>query len=232
MLFGFFRTLDISVTNVRDNEIVVASTYGGPVGDAHVMFAKNFLREGDLEYKFLSYNFGLDSIFPSQQIPYLDRPLFIVDTISNVYYQNDVMYSLKSLYGEGLGSVSTHFAGFEGWSCSALLGYIKGGDTVGVILNDSLFVNIVELQKNEYTEMILSPNPTNKKLTVELSKIPITNSIQISIIDLHGRVIKTISKPSQSSYNLSVEELSSGIYLLQIKNDSGQILGIKKFVVN
>ena len=53
----------------------------------------------------------------------------------------------------------------------------------------------------------------------------------ISILDLHGKVVKTMAQPSQKSSFLKVEisEIPEGIYLLQIKDNQGRMFH-RKFI--
>lgn len=59
------------------------------------------------------------------------------------------------------------------------------------------------------------PNPTNQQLNIEIENVEI---LQIDIIDLSGKRVKTIS---QNTSTLDVSNLNNGIYFIKIKTDQG-----------
>lgn len=80
------------------------------------------------------------------------------------------------------------------------------------------------VQKNELDQVVLVPNPCSGQFTIA----SITQNIQVSIYDLHGR--KIILKEYESiSTLIDVSSFSNGIYLLEIRNK--QQLIYKKLVI-
>ncbi|WP_420570978.1 T9SS type A sorting domain-containing protein [Kordia sp.] len=86
---------------------------------------------------------------------------------------------------------------------------------------------IAPLSVNEYSLSNISiyPNPTNSKLTITSEKTIDT----ILIFDINGRLLSS-EQPSNSQpeYQLDVNNLSQGIYFLEIQ--SGESVQVKKFI--
>ncbi|PQB03735.1 hypothetical protein BST85_01565 [Aureitalea marina] len=73
--------------------------------------------------------------------------------------------------------------------------------------------------QNKLEAIGLYPNPTDGVLNIVSPRSPIT---QVTIYDLQGRVVKRIDS-DQSNLQLNLDQLNSGIYLVQIKTDAGMI---------
>lgn len=225
---------DISRLELRDNELNLDYYHGFNTFDKG--FApKNFLFDGTgRQYKYISYNYGLENNFPTTWG--INAPNFDVDTMSNVYYFDHYsnIESLQEVYGRGLGLVYRYEHQFEGYNCHSLIGYVKGIDTVGTILSDQVFLS------NQYLPSVntpkfnieLYPNPIDKYFTVKLNGLQKTGTIKFVLSDLFGKIVLNFSKEAQESYDLEVGDLNAGVYLLQLKNDQGILLGFKKIVVN
>jgi|GEM_PF-1698624 len=84
---------------------------------------------------------------------------------------------------------------------------------------------------NENISIAVSPNPTAADLTVTLS-IEEATDMQISIVDLTGRVITTKSFDSVTELreDFNVSKLSNGVYMIHIDTKDG--VQTKKFVVS
>lgn len=74
----------------------------------------------------------------------------------------------------------------------------------------------------------VSPNPANNVISVSNAQgITLTD---VSITDINGRTVKTVTVGNVSETQLNVSELTSGIYFLNINSDAGK--AVKKFVKN
>lgn len=71
------------------------------------------------------------------------------------------------------------------------------------------------------TSATIYPNPFTNSIRVELSS-PQKNTSQISIIDLQGRVLKSLFTKEQNT-SLNLAELATGIYFLRIQNGNAII---------
>lgn len=76
---------------------------------------------------------------------------------------------------------------------------------------------------------IIFPNPVRQELYIKMKQTMWVD--MISILDLYGKVVKTMAQPSQKSSFLNVEtsEIPEGIYLLQIKDNQGRMFH-RKFI--
>jgi hypothetical protein len=73
------------------------------------------------------------------------------------------------------------------------------------------------------------PNPVNDRLTVELEAS--FGPFYGQLVDLSGRVVST-SDQSTSTLQMSTSQLKAGVYLLQVRNQNGALLGVQKIVKN
>lgn len=71
----------------------------------------------------------------------------------------------------------------------------------------------------------LYPNPTKTTFSVN---IELNN---VSIIDISGKEIKTFKGEFEKGYDFNVEDISEGLYLIQLKNKNGQS-STQKLIIN
>jgi hypothetical protein len=80
------------------------------------------------------------------------------------------------------------------------------------------------------SEMSAAPVPFNNNLTVQYSAIA-TGSVQISLIDVRGRIVKLMQqdvKAGQNAFTISgLEDLVAGMYMLQVTDAHGDKQTIK-----
>lgn len=62
------------------------------------------------------------------------------------------------------------------------------------------------------------PNPFEDKLTINTSDVPVS---QYEIYDLQGRLVKSDQINDKTSFIIDMNDIISGIYLIQIKSDNG-----------
>lgn len=214
--------------NLRDNEF---SDYYYNIGIPDLtLLPKNFLKDSLQEYKLISYSYGLESSFPSYSSN-IDNPSFYIDSFSNIY-NIQTFYEIQELYGKGIGLIQRYETAFEGWTCLSLLGYHKGNNTVGTILTKGLLLEQEKVQKENEFSINIYPNPSFETININFDTKTYNGAVQINIIDLQGNFLISKEIAHRNNCQLSTEILSSGIYILQVKNDKGEILGSKKIVVN
>jgi Secretion system C-terminal sorting domain len=81
----------------------------------------------------------------------------------------------------------------------------------------------------EYLAFAISPNPANQTLFIAIEEQnDLTHSIQI--IDVLGNTLKWIKKENGDLRQIDVSDFAVGIYFLKVQ--SGNKVGVKKFVVN
>ena len=91
-----------------------------------------------------------------------------------------------------------------------------------------LFTGMSELDQ-ERANIGLYPNPSNGQFTIDLSNVG-NNPKYIRIADLSGRVVSEVKVQEKTAYAFRGIDLSSGLYLVKIGFDGGEIA--KKLVIN
>lgn len=72
------------------------------------------------------------------------------------------------------------------------------------------------------------PNPANNVVNVSNNDNIVMTSVAIN--DVNGRTVKTVKVNNLSETQLNIADLSSGLYFMNIKTDSG--IAVKKFIKN
>ena len=83
---------------------------------------------------------------------------------------------------------------------------------------------------NEHTDFTyeIYPNPNNGKFTITLD-LKVKN-IQLQIKDLLGNLVKSL-KPSASTIEIDLSAQPKGVYFVKIISEQGEVLEVKKVVV-
>jgi len=121
---------------------------------------------------------------------------------------------------------------FSGNNWSAFGEDINGELYIAGVTSGEIFKIIPgNLSTNEFDEesVKMYPNPTKNKVNFEFKSSII--SPEITIFDIHGKVIKTYKQFFNNSIKLSTENYSKGMYLIQISNTKGHKI-YKKLVIN
>ena len=87
-------------------------------------------------------------------------------------------------------------------------------------LTTSISNNIIDLN------YIVYPNPFTDYTTIELSDAVQTQKIEL--IDIHGRIVRTIDNVNSNSVNIHRDNLPSGIYFIRIHSDDTYV---KKVII-
>jgi hypothetical protein len=88
------------------------------------------------------------------------------------------------------------------------------------------------LATNEFMvsdDFSIYPNPANKMLNMNLSQLKSTVE-SVKIIDLKGKELLFFPVLNSTTLKIPIDTLSSGVYLVQIKTEKGNL--IKKFIKN
>ena len=107
-------------------------------------------------------------------------------------------------------------------------------------------MDYVKLKKDELVDIINENNITiekkdleieekNKELLVKDTKIAeliasMTELHEINVVDVNGRTVKTITNSLSSEMEINVSDLTSGIYMLNVKTD--EVVATSKFIKN
>lgn len=66
--------------------------------------------------------------------------------------------------------------------------------------------------------MNVYPNPVNNQLNIDLESIELSGMVSVKIVDMDGRLVKSLTMDSSALNSINVAELQTGQYLLQIHN--------------
>lgn len=120
-------------------------------------------------------------------------------------------YSIE--YKFGLGITYEHFGFFETGSHTELIGYIKNGDTTGIVYGDELYLK-VENKTSEKQNFSIFPNPTKDKITIQLENQ--IEEVNIELFDIYGKLILQKTSKSQTEIELNLEHLDPGLFILNV----------------
>jgi hypothetical protein len=81
---------------------------------------------------------------------------------------------------------------------------------IGVGFNENNFNN---------NQISLYPNPTNGNVIVKLGEL---KEVSISVIDITGKVVKTLTVLNERQVNLRLDDLSNGLYYVKIQSSDKQ----------
>jgi len=98
-----------------------------------------------------------------------------------------------------------------------------GSGTISKIIDANLSVG-----EQNFNEISLFPNPANQKINIDLGDISVNT---IRIMNIQGKIMKTLNDFSNQNIQISVEDFEKGIYLLEMSFDNGQTT-VKKLIVN
>ena len=88
--------------------------------------------------------------------------------------------------------------------------------------NDTLCINVIsKVASNDLSienSVVIYPNPAHSTLTIQFATVA-QNAI-VQIVNLEGKVLKTISVNQASKVDINVSDLSNGIYLLNFKSEN------------
>lgn len=92
-------------------------------------------------------------------------------------------------------------------------------------------VGINEHVKNKYNFAIY-PNPGNGIINFNLETLNENEEFSLEVINITGRQVKSFEMKNQKNNVVDISSVAQGIYLLQIKNKQGQLVGISKLIKN
>ncbi|MCP4123155.1 MAG: T9SS type A sorting domain-containing protein, partial [Bacteroidetes bacterium] len=92
----------------------------------------------------------------------------------------------------------------------------------------SVRIGINEINKQHY--MRAYPNPVSGSFTVEIDGLNQVPEPVLDIYDIAGKIID--SRPAEERMQLSVNHLSSGLYMLQLVGNDRQTYATRKLVIN
>ena len=198
-----------------------------------------------LSYDYNSYartNYYLDTIqTKTKQIGFafdlngyaIGELLAIPDEFSDTLIRLTDFFPPEGVIGitlkENLGIISYIAYYFEDEDDYYLEGYIKDGDTVGIITPDSLLH--VGINKNDaaINNISIFPNPANDWLNIKFTNTNSSQSYNIELRNLHGQLVRKEKNIQSSLYVMNIEGLKPGVYFYIIK-EKGEIVQQGKLI--
>ncbi len=98
------------------------------------------------------------------------------------------------------------------------------GDTVSV----SVSISPTSIEKPRFGDLKIYPNPASQWITVQLTTQEF-NPWDLEILDMTGKTIRSFRSLTKNKFQVSLDNLSQGIYFFRITNSSG--VEIRKVVV-
>jgi hypothetical protein len=106
------------------------------------------------------------------------------------------------------------------------------GDTlnhVGQLFN--ILSNVSGMEKNISNSINVFPNPATDQINIQIKDFITEKSCFVKILDEMGREVLN-QKVNQALFSLDLTKNNSGVYLVQVLNDEGFMLGSKRLIVN
>ena len=149
-----------------------------------------------------------------------------VDTINPYLYlvRNGVLI-LGREAKLGLGITSDVYNNYDVLNTLCLTSYVKGTDTVGLIIPDAQLSSIATNKINLF-RITVFPNPASDKLNIAFSSL---YKGEIEIYNNSGQQIFTDSVNNISQYKIDISNFSAGIYLVKCNYNNSFIT--KKIII-
>jgi hypothetical protein len=206
-----------------------------------------------LNYNILSSSYDTSGKYTNIQFHYYNKYDLNVSIISSLLYysyntitnQYDLSMKMNDTYdskGNLIASTNYTWTGssFDTISCYKRVYYYQGSTAQvdSVISSQKTGTNpFVLLDKYIYSEylQVTGINDLKNKLEVfKMYPVPATTQLNITsnnnakintitVLDIHGRNIMSISSIEAGEYTMDVSDLSSGIYLINIIDDKGNL---------
>lgn len=160
-----------------------------------------------------SYSFNTDINIVGSDWKEFNMNTFMYDV------QDSLSYFIKDNAGDIYQVVFTGFA----------------GTSTGKIYFTKELISAVGVEENSpFSSIGVYPNPVNDILTVSYEAAQTINNVSFTLLDMNGRVVKSLGNQSEiSGFNqgkINLSDLNKGVYLLNIKADNYTVT--KKIIKN
>ncbi len=113
--------------------------------------------------------------------------------------------------------------------------FIQRIDTLHILVEDTLHFTIPLSGSSPLVTSSIEvyPNPTSDKLFVKVSNFMDFLGYKLEVRDISGKILEvnTINNP-RIEFNVLEWGVSSGVYLLNVKDLKGKIIAVKKIVID
>ncbi len=188
----------------------------------------------------------------SLQITFNDSWFGEDTSIISMYYNFPLSHQIDA------GAVNIEYENKSGFGEIGRMGFIVEDNIAGILIeygDSSMIFNVssatgikydyspVELSVSSYEVLVginnikypafadnIYPNPANNSITITLPEQQ--SSTTIKIYDLSGKLIAVYNAPNSAVFNINIEQLVSGMYILRaINNQTNNIIGISNFII-
>ena len=90
---------------------------------------------------------------------------------------------------------------------------------------------LLSIEEDQFNSISIFPNPAEDQFQVDFTNSNTAASTEINIYDIQGKVIKMIKRNTEVIQTIRIDDIISGLYILQIESDGGQQF-IKKLIIN
>lgn len=150
---------------------------------------------------------------PGKYIGGLNR-VYIKDDNNHYEPLNEAELRFKEIYLNNLGLINSETNEFEHGIRKWLEGYIKNGDTTGIITSDeNLIVGLYE--KEVFNKHSFYPNPANSIIHFRFPGKSV--NLHINIYNASGILVKSVKLNNEQ---INIEDLTNGLYLYKISDIS------------
>lgn len=173
----------------------------------------------------------------SDGVPYLGNYSAIMSHFDPVPDSENLLFNEKCLspysriWSEGLGETHLRFWCFEGGYERLLTGYVKDGDTTGIITPDEVLLTSFDaVWSNQDAQITLHPNPATDQLHFNIQVPKAIRKLEVIVYDAMGKALINSKIEMQSLGNLDVSQLPPGVYLISFRIEYGVLS--RRFIKN
>ncbi len=149
----------------------------------------------------------------------------------DIFYElseaSDTLYRMETTpcgqfglgFGNAIGTAFSNDECFEYAEDSKLVGYIKNGDTVGLITPDTLLLTGLKNRYNPDAGIKIYPNPARDFVNFSFPKDYPEKSCVIELSAPTGEIVLTRQANTGIDFTLNTGDLNPGIYFYAVKSD-------------
>jgi hypothetical protein len=111
-------------------------------------------------------------------------------------------------------------------------GWLLKVDSMGCLVPGCHITAVEEIEGRELLQIKTYPNPATDYLNVYVPAIISSSDLQLHLYNLEGKLLQNHFLPQQdATYMMQVDDLVTGVYLLQLLDEDGRLLGSAKVIV-
>lgn len=131
-------------------------------------------------------------------------------------------FCASSTFARGIG-LTQYFASGSNGTILRLLGFVRDGDTTGIVHSDSFVLATESIQNTSPTTFnaFIHPNPSFGSTYLSFQNAPQT-MVSVEIYNLQGQLLQQQELAAGlTQYEIAVNQLPSGLYLIRLADSTG-----------